>query len=493
MKLLFACLFSTTLSLLSCLPAFASGAIWITNVKLVSPERLDRIERGSVLIEDGRIAAVERGARVRKPAGATLVDGKGYFLTPGLIDSHVHLHAVPGMSAEQAAAQPLMQQQYFRQLPRSFLYYGFTTVIDLALADRGVIDRFNQAPLHPQVVHCGEPLVFANGYPMSFAAPKVRFETFNNFIYDPKQAASIPSQYRPEAHTPEAGVARVKRAGGICVKTHIEHGFGRERNLPMMGPAVFAQVRAAATDHGLVLVTHANSFKTQTAAVAAGADVLAHGMWHWGALDNEAELPAQIQTLLDDIAAKGIGYQPTMQVLYGLRAYFDPAYLNDPGVAKVVPKAMLAWFQSAEGKWFKEELAEDGETDAVALKGMEAPLRRQAQVIAYLASKNANIVLATDTPSSPTFGNLPGLNGNLELRRMHAAGMSLAQVFKAATINNARTFRLDARVATIEKGKNADLLLMRTSPLQDIAAYDSVVTLWVGGKQVARAQLAAGE
>jgi imidazolonepropionase-like amidohydrolase len=76
---------------------------------------------------------------------------------------------------------------------------------------------------------------------------------------------------------------------------------------------------------------------------------------------------------------------------------------------------------------------------------------------------------------------------------MHAAGMSLAQVFKAATINNARTFKLDAQVATIEKGKNADLLLMRTSPLKDIAAYDSVVTLWVGGKQVARAQLAAGE
>ena len=489
MKLLFACL----LSLLYLPSASASGAIWISNVKLVSPERLDRIERGSVLIEDGRIAAVERGTRGRKPAGATLVDGQGYFLTPGLIDSHVHLHAVPGMSAEQAAAQPSMQQQYFRQLPRSFLYYGFTTVIDLALADRGVIDRFNQAPLHPEVVHCGEPLVFANGYPMSFAAPAVRFETFNNFIYDPAQAASIPSRYRPEDHTPAAGVARIRQAGGICVKTHIEHGFGREHNLPMMGPAVFAQVRAAATDNGLVLVTHANSLETQTAAVAGGADVLAHGMWHWGALDRETELPAPVKALLDQIASKGIGYQPTMQVLYGLRAYFDPAYLNDPAVAKVVPKAMLAWFRSDEGKWFKQELAEDGENDAVALKGMEAPLRRQAQVVAYLASKDANIVFGTDTPSSPTFGNLPGLNGNLEMRRLHAAGMSLAQVFRAATINNARTFKLDARLGTIEVGKTANLLLMRTSPLADIAAYDSVVTLWVGGQQVARAQLAAQE
>lgn len=127
------------------------------------------------------------------------------------------------------------------------------------------------------------------------------------------------------------------------------------------------------------------------------------------------------------------------------------------------------------------------------MKGMEAPLRRQAQVIAYLAGKDANIVFATDTPSSPTYGNLHGLNGYLELRRMHAAGMSLAQIFKSATINNARTFKLDARVGTIEVGKAANLLLLRTSPLDDIAAYGSVDTVWVGGKQVVRGELAASE
>lgn len=487
--LLSACL----ISLLSCSTAMASDAIWISNVRLVSPEKLDRIETGNVLIEDGRIAAVQRGTGARKPPGARLVDGKGYFLTPGLIDSHVHLHAVPGMSAEHTAAQAEVTQQYFRQLPRSFLYYGFTTVVDVALADRGVIDRFEQAPLHPDVVHCGEPLVFANGYPMSFAAPAVRFETFGNFIYDPAQKASIPSRYRPEEHTPAAGVARIKNAGGICVKTHVERGFGRERNLPVMGTSVFAEVRAAATGNGLVMLTHANSFDAQAYAVASGADVLAHGMWHWGAFDRETELPAPVKALLDEVVRKRIGYQPTMQVLYGLRANFDPAYLNDPAVSKVVPKTMLAWFRSAEGKWFKEELADGEHDDAAVMQGMEAPLRRQAQVIAYLAGKDANIVFATDTPSSPTYGNLPGLNGYLELRRMHAAGMSLAQIFRAATINNARTFKLDARFGTIEVGKTANLLLMRTSPLDDIAAYDSVDTVWVGGKQVARGELAARE
>ena len=45
----------------------------------------------------------------------------------------------------------------------------------------------------------------------------------------------------------------------------------------------------------------------------------------------------------------------------------------------------------------------------------------------------------------------------------------------------------------LEVGKRANLLLMRRSPLDDIAAYDSVATVWVGGKQVARGELAARE
>jgi imidazolonepropionase-like amidohydrolase len=47
----------------------------------------------------------------------------------------------------------------------------------------------------------------------------------------------------------------------------------------------------------------------------------------------------------------------------------------------------------------------------------------------------------------------------------------------------------DAKVGTIEVGKTANLLLMRTSPLKVIGAYDSVETVWVGGKQAARAEL----
>ncbi|MGZ8341645.1 MAG: amidohydrolase family protein [Telluria sp.] len=482
--------FPACLALLLAGPAAAADAVWITNVRLVSPERMDIVERGSVLVRDGLIASVERGSATVTPQGARRIDGKGYYLTPGLIDSHVHLLAVPGMTLDQAAADTPLTRDYFRQLPRSYLYHGFTTVVDLALSNPAVLARFNREPLRPGVIHCGEPLVLANGYPMSFIAPDKRFKMFGNFIHDPAQGAAIPPQFRPEEHTPAAGVARIAAQGGKCVKTHFERGFGGQRNLPVMSPAVFAQVRAAATENALVLVTHANSLEAQSFAVDGNADVLAHGMWHWGSQNASRQLPAEIKALLDKIAARGTGVQPTMQVLYGLRAYFEPGYLSDPAVRKVVPAALAAWFASPAGRAFREEIAEGG-SDAEVLAGFDGALRRQRQVVAYLADKDANLLLGSDTPSSPTYGNLPGLNGYREIRRMHEAGMSLRQVFKAATINNARAFGLDRSVGTIEAGKAANLLLMKTSPLEDIAAYDKIVTVWIDGKSVARPALAA--
>jgi hypothetical protein len=470
------------------LPVHAAPT-WITNVRLVSPEKLDRIEKGSVLVDGERIIRVERGAG-RKPAGATVVDGKGYFLTPGLIDSHVHLHQVPGMVAEPDAALRAMSRTYFEQMPRSYLYHGFTTLVDLAIADDKVIADFNAAPLHPQLLHCGQPLVLANGYPMSYMPAATRFEQFPNFVSDTLQGAVAPAKYAASEHTVQAGVARVKQAGGICAKAHFEHGFGRQANLPVWSKTMFGQVRDEASKAGLTLVMHANSFEAQSFAVEGKADVIAHGMWHWGELNRAKSLPPEIKALLDTMVERGTGVQSTLQVLQGLRAYFEPGYLDQPALKKVVPASLLAWFRTTPGQWFKEELAE-GEADDEILQGMAVPVRRGHQVLAYLASKDANLLVGSDTPSSPSFGNLPGLNGALEMRQMHGAGVSLAQLFKAATINNARAFKVDGQVGTIEAGKLANLLLMKRSPLETVDAYDSIVTVWVGGKAVARETLAA--
>jgi imidazolonepropionase-like amidohydrolase len=482
-----------------------ANRVWISNVFIVSP---DRIEKGSVLIENGRIVMVEpnvseRGQEAKNRAGAKVVDGGGQYLIPGLIDSHVHLSSIPGMNPDQAKMdEPLaksyskneaMVESYLKQLPRSYLYFGYTTLVDLVAPFPQELDDFRHEPLHPDLYSCNPSMPLANGYPMVYAPPEIRFKLFPNFIYDPKQAASIPAEYKPEDHTPAVDVARVKSAGGICVKTFFERGFDpAHRNLPVMGPDVLAQIRKAATANRLVLMIHANSFEAQKFAVDGDVDVIAHGLWNWGEFDKQTELPDEIKQLLDRIAEKQIGYQATMQVLYGLEAYFDPEYLKNPGVEKVVPKAMIEWFESPEGKWFGKELNDDQTPDAVVAQHFEqGPLRRVRQVVQYLASKNTNFLFGTDTPSAPTYGNLPGLNGYLEMKQLQKAGLSLKQIFLAATISNAREFKLDSQVGSIEPGKVANLVLLKKSPLESVEAYDSISTIWVHGKEISRESLAA--
>ncbi|HSY63031.1 MAG TPA: amidohydrolase family protein [Terriglobales bacterium] len=476
-------------------PNQAPDRTWITDVTIISPEKLDHIEKGSVLIENGHIVRVERGQEAKKPAGATVVSGEGQFLIPGLIDSHVHLASVPGMRPEvnfgPAEAKPAWIKEYFKQLPRSYLYFGYTTLVDLAVVDRRVLDDFRQAPLHPDLYDCGESLPFANGYPMSFAPPEARFQLFPNFIYDPNQASSIPAQYKPRDHTPAAAVAAVKGSGGICVKTYFERGFAGDRNLPVMGLDVLAAVRKAATQTGLVLMMHANSFEAQKFAVDGHVDVIAHGMWNWGDFDKQTDLPPEIAKVLNQITEEKIGYQPTIQVMQGLRAYFDPEYLNMNAIPKVIPAEMLKWFNSSQGKWFKREIAEANAPDAAVLQGFDhGPVRRVHQVVAYLAGKDANFLFGTDTPSAPTYGNLPGLNGYLEMQQLQRAGLSLEQIFRAVTINNAREFKLDSQLGTIERGKTANLVLLKKSPLESVEAYDTIVTVWVHGRAASRDSLA---
>jgi hypothetical protein len=236
---------------------------------------------------------------------------------------------------------------------------------------------------------------------------------------------------------------------------------------------------------------HANSFEAQKFAVDGHVDVIAHGMWNWGD-DKQAEFPAEIRKVLDRIAEEKMGYQPTLQVMQGLRAYFDPEYLKTKAIPSVIPAKMLEWFESPEGKWFKKEIAEDNAPDAAMREGFDhGPVSRVQKVVAYLAGKDANFLLGTDTPSAPTYGNLPGLNGYLEMQQLQRAGLSLEQIFRAATINNAREFNLDSQLGTIEPGKIANLVLLKNSPLESVEAYDTIVTVWVHGRPVSRGSLAA--
>src|SRR6185295_3749161 len=63
-----------------------------------------------------------------------------------------------------------------------------------------------------------------------------------------------------------------------------------------------------------------------------------------------------------------------------------------------------------------------------------------------------------------------GLNGYLEMQRLVGAGMSLRQLFEAATLSNAKAFGLDGNIGTVQPGKRANLVLLGRSPLESVEA-----------------------
>jgi len=85
------------------------------------------IEHGTVLVRDGRIAAVGSSATISVPAGATVIDGKGGFVTAGFWNSHVHFLALPLREAGTRPA-PELDAALNAMLTR----WGFTTVFDVA-------------------------------------------------------------------------------------------------------------------------------------------------------------------------------------------------------------------------------------------------------------------------------------------------------------------------------------------------------------------------
>jgi imidazolonepropionase-like amidohydrolase len=74
-----------------------------------------------------------------------------------------------------------------------------------------------------------------------------------------------------------------------------------------------------------------------------------------------------------------------------------------------------------------------------------------------------------------------------EMELLAESGLSTAEVIVAATIQNARYFKIDQRLGSIEKGKIADLVLVKGNPLADIKAARNIEKVmlngvWVNGR-----------
>ncbi len=461
---------------------------WIRDVTIVSPELAAAVPGMHVVLNDGRIQEITAAPSAAARAADDVIDGTGRFLMPGLIDSHVHLRSVPGMLDSHAKALPDLDRIGRAQIPRSYLYYGFTSLVDLVGA-ADYIGEWNALEIRPDVHWCGGAPV-ANGYPTAFFPPELRFRILPYSLWDAGQGAAVPEGIDPAAQTPAAVVKRMKADGAICVKTFYEPGFGGRRDWPTPPLELIRRLVEAGHAEGMPVLIHANSQEAQGFALESGADIIVHGMWHWN--DNEqTEQPPEVAALLDEIVSRGIGYQPTMQVIYGERDLFDEAFLDDLEFANAVPAELIAWYRTDEGKWFRDRLAGPRGLPEDSSSVNAAPISRLKQTVAKIADSEARLLFGSDTPSAPIYANPHGLNGSLELRALADAGIDPARLFRAATIENARAFGLDSEIGTIEPGKVANLLLLREDPLESVEAYDSIEKIILHGRILDRAALSA--
>ena len=463
----------------------------IERVTVLSSERSAPLADADVLIRDGRIVRVGTG-RLDAPATTRRLDGRGKFLTPGLMDSHVHVSDAAGLPPQ--ANDPKVESlraALLRQQPRSYLYVGITQVLDLHNTPQGIAAFESQAE-HPDIFRCGgAPVV--GGYPTMFThesasrAPDYLFEPVN------QAAHPMPDGDDPAAHTPEAVVERIAASGAICVKVFIEDGMGPARDWPLISGETLSRTRAAAHRRGLLLVAHANAIDMQRIAAASHVDVIAHGLWHWLDASTPSGMPDTIAAHLRDVHARGVGYQPTLRVLPSDAELFDSATLDDPVYATLVPAELLAWYRTDDAQFYKSMLLSYFPTSIPAAqiaKVMEPALERNLRATRYLHELGHPLLLASDTPSAATYAAQPGYNTYRELQLMARAGIPLPAIFAAGTINNARQFRLEKDYGTVEPGKIANLLLLEASPLETVNAWDRIDKIILHGKVIDRESLA---
>lgn len=83
-------------ALVLCCGSAAAGDLRIEHVTIVSPERAAPMRDATVVIRGDRITAISRSDfSAARGKDVEVIDGTGLYLSPGLIDSHVHTGGVP--------------------------------------------------------------------------------------------------------------------------------------------------------------------------------------------------------------------------------------------------------------------------------------------------------------------------------------------------------------------------------------------------------------
>ena len=431
------------------------------------------IPNAVVVVTGDRLACVGSTAQCPVPAGATRIDVEGRFVTPGLVDAHVHFSqtgwvdgrpdaiAAPALYpyAETARALRANPARWYR----AYLCSGVTAVFDVG-------GHPWTTALPAQAEHDSlAPHVRAAG-PLLTHAP-ARALNVDDSIYT----------FLPMATSADvrASVAKLKAMGASAVKVwYLAPPPAQQAELD----ARLAEVGDAARAAGLDLIVHATELRGAKAALKAGAFMLVHSV-------EDEPLDDEFLSLLQTTHAI---YAPTLLVGQNAVHAFASIILgtrypiDDPG--RCVDSSTVAKTEAvAPLRLLIKDYSRASERVLRGLDNVEVRAGTMADNLRRASATAATIVVGTDAGNPLEFHG-PSIYSEMEA--MQAAGLSPADIVVMATRNGAQAMRRSKDFGTLEAGKIADLLVLAEDPSRDVKAFRSLRYVMRGGKLYEQGALA---
>ena len=107
-----------------------ASKVILTHVRIVDGTGVAAVDDRNLLIEGGKITAIQSGSDVSATDGTTVLDLHGYTVMPGIIGMHNHLFYIarPNLNSQQHFDPPVLVPQMTFSSPRLYLAGGVTTM-----------------------------------------------------------------------------------------------------------------------------------------------------------------------------------------------------------------------------------------------------------------------------------------------------------------------------------------------------------------------------
>jgi imidazolonepropionase-like amidohydrolase len=430
----------------------------------------------TVIVRGNTIEDVPAGTAA-PPEGATVVDGKGRFLIPGLWDMHVHLAVRPEPQLAERIMLPL------------FLAHGIVGVRDMGGPLERVLPLREQVKSHtltgPRILTPG-PFLDGPGDadPTFQRVPSAgdAKRAIDDLLAAGVDFLKIQANLSIEAYTAIATEARARGAvlaGHVPVAVDAEQVIAAgQRSLEHISPALVG-------DAGLLFACSSKAAELRAELRAIERDRAAAPAQAVAA--REAALRQQLVDTFDSGRARTIG----ASIRRG-GAWIVPTLIWSRSVRPLAPgddgsMVPLEYVPAAtRGRWQQRRAAYLKAASAADFEAAASVARVSQTAVGALHAAGAAVLAGTDTFDGFV---LPGTSLHQELALLVGAGLTPLEALQAATKNAAEYRGAAAREGTIQRGKRADLVLLDANPLQDIANVARIRTVVADGRLYTRADL----